>query len=261
MDADRYGLDELADRVDVEKRTIRSYVQQGLLRGPEAMGRNAYYTLDHLVRLKAIRFLRQFEGMSLDDIRPRLLAMGDEQVADLAARFDAAKAAGTGMVTASNSATSALDYIESLKKRLGPGSPDGSDPSTAGRRARTRRAPPAAPPPASAHADWAAGDAHAQVEPDNGLAGVAFDGIAAEFAASPRAAGETPIDRVLSALEAFNGHRSVPARARGEGWVVIRITPDLELHVRGVNRADQLARLERIADHLREVLAGGTHHG
>ena len=76
---------------------------------------------------------------------------------------------------------------------------------------------------------------------------------------TPRVGG-TPVDEILEVFEGLSAGRPVPRRAKGEAWVVIRVTPDLELHVRGVNSADQLARLERIADHLREALLGGLSH-
>ena len=59
MASDVYSLDGLAQKVGIHPRTIRSYIQQGLLRGPESMGRNAHYTDYHLKRLEVIKTLNE----------------------------------------------------------------------------------------------------------------------------------------------------------------------------------------------------------
>jgi hypothetical protein len=43
-------------------------------------------------------------------------------------------------------------------------------------------------------------------------------------------------------------------KARGEWWVNIPITPDIELRARGLD-GDELASLERIADTLRNLIS------
>ena len=48
--ADKYSLEELAKRVGIQPRTIRSYINQGLLRGPDSLGRNARYSEYHRKR-------------------------------------------------------------------------------------------------------------------------------------------------------------------------------------------------------------------
>lgn len=66
-----YGPDELADRAGVSRRTVRYYVQRGLLPAPLGVGRGAHYTAQHLERLLQIRAL-QADGVPLDDITARL---------------------------------------------------------------------------------------------------------------------------------------------------------------------------------------------
>ena len=80
MEEIRYSLRELAQVTGVEPRTIRSYIAQGLLRGPESLGRNAYYTDHHLKRLKTITLLRETYGMPLAEIRKYVLMAGDEDI-------------------------------------------------------------------------------------------------------------------------------------------------------------------------------------
>lgn len=79
-----YTLRELADSVDLRPRTVRSYIEKGLLRGPEVMGPGAVYSEDHLLRLRLIRTLRDL-GVSLDEIRRRLQPLGTEEIRSLLA--------------------------------------------------------------------------------------------------------------------------------------------------------------------------------
>lgn len=66
-----YGIDELADRAGVSRRTVRYYVQRGLLPAPTGVGRGKHYTEGHLARLVRIRELQE-EGVALADIASRL---------------------------------------------------------------------------------------------------------------------------------------------------------------------------------------------
>jgi DNA-binding transcriptional MerR regulator len=74
----RYTLEELVERTGIEARTIRSYIQRGLLRGPEAMGPKAYYVPYHLRRLEAIKLLKDYYGLKLGEVRQILLAHNEE---------------------------------------------------------------------------------------------------------------------------------------------------------------------------------------
>jgi hypothetical protein len=66
------------------------------------------------------------------------------------------------------------------------------------------------------------------------------------------------MDVLLARLDRLAPRANPPRRARGEVWTSIPLTPDVEIRVRGTLAADQLARWERIADHLREILIGET---
>lgn len=52
-------LEELARAADVSPRTIRYYVQRGLLPPPEFHGKDTTYGREHLLRLRAIKRLQQ----------------------------------------------------------------------------------------------------------------------------------------------------------------------------------------------------------
>ncbi len=70
-DRDRIGIDELADRGGVSRRTIRYYVQEGLLQPPLGVGRGSHYDRSHLERLLQVKALQE-AGRSLDAIRQAL---------------------------------------------------------------------------------------------------------------------------------------------------------------------------------------------
>lgn len=97
MPQDTYSLQELAEASGVHPRTIRLYLEQGLLAGPSSMGRGARYTHSDLERLQIIRDLRDREGLPLKEIRHRLTVLRPEDRQQAAA-----------------SQHSALDYLNSV---------------------------------------------------------------------------------------------------------------------------------------------------
>jgi len=68
-----FAIEELAALAGVTRRTVRFYVQSGLLDPPEGTARGAYYTRRHLQRLLDIQAW-QAEGLTLEGIRRRLAA-------------------------------------------------------------------------------------------------------------------------------------------------------------------------------------------
>ena len=78
--ADPLDLTELADRAGVSIRTVRYYIQQGLLPKPEARGPGAHYKEEHLDRLLLIKRLQR-EHLPLAEIRRVLESSGGESPA------------------------------------------------------------------------------------------------------------------------------------------------------------------------------------
>lgn len=66
--AQAFSLEQLAALTDISKRTIRYYIQIGLIPRPVGEGRAAHYLLDHLDRLLQIKRL-SVAGVSLERIR------------------------------------------------------------------------------------------------------------------------------------------------------------------------------------------------
>lgn len=74
-----FDLPELASLADVTVRTIRYYVQQGLLPSPDVRGPLTRYTAGHLDRLQLIRQLKR-EHLPLSEIRRQLEVLDDAAV-------------------------------------------------------------------------------------------------------------------------------------------------------------------------------------
>jgi DNA-binding transcriptional MerR regulator len=70
-DSARYGVEELAALGGVTRRTVRYYVQEGLLPAPLGVGRGRHYGPQHLERLQALKALQE-RGLSLEEIRREL---------------------------------------------------------------------------------------------------------------------------------------------------------------------------------------------
>ena len=71
-----YSIGELAAQAGVTRRTVRFYVQRGLLPPPEGLGRSASYTGRHLARLLEIKAWQE-QGVPLEEIRARVSGAGD----------------------------------------------------------------------------------------------------------------------------------------------------------------------------------------
>lgn len=98
----RWKLDELAQRAGVSPRTVRYYVQRGLIPAPEFRGPDTAYTDDHLTRLRAIRALQE-RHLPLDAIEA---ALAGRTTADIA-RIASGEALPEGVGAAVTGATSA----------------------------------------------------------------------------------------------------------------------------------------------------------
>jgi DNA-binding transcriptional MerR regulator len=71
VDEARYGIEELAALGGVTRRTVRYYVQEGLLPTPLGVGRGRHYGPEHLARLQAVKALQE-QGLSLDAVRSEI---------------------------------------------------------------------------------------------------------------------------------------------------------------------------------------------
>jgi len=70
-DTEQFSLDELCTLTDLPRRTVRYYIQQGLVDRPKGAKRGAYYTRVHLEQLLTIRKWQR-AGLNLERIRELL---------------------------------------------------------------------------------------------------------------------------------------------------------------------------------------------
>jgi DNA-binding transcriptional MerR regulator len=68
MNEGRYLIDELCTLTSFPRRTVRYYVQEGLVDPPAGRGRGGYYSDLHVAQLSRIRGLQE-KGYRLDAIR------------------------------------------------------------------------------------------------------------------------------------------------------------------------------------------------
>ncbi len=79
-------IEALAERAGTTVRTVRYYITQGLLTGPDARGRAAHYTVGHLDRLRIIRYLVG-QHLPLREIRAFLTHLSPREQSDLLANM------------------------------------------------------------------------------------------------------------------------------------------------------------------------------
>jgi DNA-binding transcriptional MerR regulator len=84
IEMSRYSLAELAELTGIQARTIRSYIEKGIIPGPERPGRHAYYEDEHLDRLLALVALRSLDQLTLEEVRRKLLGLNREEIRALA---------------------------------------------------------------------------------------------------------------------------------------------------------------------------------
>src|SRR5438552_9664961 len=69
--AARYAIGDLASLTGVSRRTVRYYVQEGLIPPPLGVGRGNHYSAGHLEQLLRVKAMQE-AGRTLDEIRRAL---------------------------------------------------------------------------------------------------------------------------------------------------------------------------------------------
>ena len=222
--SDQYSLEELAKRVGIQPRTIRSYINQGLLRGPDSLGRNARYSEYHRKRLMVIKRLKDELRLPLSEIR-RLINMAgpDEDIHLQAIPHPGQDDPGAEEKIEIHS--SPLDYPESAAEADGGEDQDDDEAMSALDYVRQRKA-------------------------------MATGGVPSFLARRPQPSGDGPIEELLEQLRDLLGQSTVVRKTRGEEWVHLEVTPDIQIQVRGHLSPEQLAGFEELADMMRHILLG-----
>jgi DNA-binding transcriptional MerR regulator len=233
--SDGYSMQELAERSGFEPRTIRLYIQRGLLRGADRRGPGATYEEGDLHRLRFIRALRDKVELPLDEIRRLLLSLPEEQIRNIGEGRESIALLpllGEPDVRTLASALGSLESVRESNAGEEPGEEAGeSGPGSALEYLRSLR--------------------RGGRSPRSRRSGRAFGAIAGN---EPSAETEGRLERVADTLEGLLRKRR-RRRARGETWVSIPILPDVELRARDQDE-HSLSQLERIADVLRQMLLG-----
>ena len=117
---DELTLEDLAVRSGLSLRTLRYYMQEGLLPGPDTRGKYARYAQQHLDRLELIRRMKDLH-LPLQEIRQLIDNMTSEEMSQLrnyqdevAMKFGVQKPAMPAKDQPALS-SSALDYIHSIR--------------------------------------------------------------------------------------------------------------------------------------------------
>ncbi|MBX9671090.1 MAG: helix-turn-helix domain-containing protein [Candidatus Obscuribacterales bacterium] len=282
-----YSLEELSRESGLDTRVIRSFIENGLLRGPGKLGRYARYSRHHLNRLLAIKLMKETQGLRLSEVRQQLLFMSEAEINALAeARIPTPQVGGSAP-------KSALDYIrahnqaffnqtnystsrpsnvglenheddeaevpyadtaheEDEQERSPLGLADSIRAKLSEMSISTSNQAPLVSPAAKALDDQSG---ERRTEQPTGWGPAPREGGGESHLVAP----DKPIDRLVEGLRALVGERPVRRQSKSEQWYHIQITPDIELSVRGVPDEEQLTSLERVADYLREVLTGAGY--
>jgi DNA-binding transcriptional MerR regulator len=110
-----FWISELAERTGVSTRTIRYYIEEGLLPQPEVQGKYAVFNEDYLIRLNLIKYLKD-SYLPLKEIKRQLDSLMVPEMRNLVRKFesDPSRAlAGLGIYPSEKSKTVALDLSES----------------------------------------------------------------------------------------------------------------------------------------------------
>ena len=79
--AKKLTIDEICTLVEMNKRTVRYYIQKGLVDRPEGKGKGAFYSQVHLEQLLTIRKWKT-AGLSLDRIQTILIGEKEDRACD-----------------------------------------------------------------------------------------------------------------------------------------------------------------------------------
>ena len=123
IDDQRFGIDELCALVDLPRRTVRYYVQEGLVDRPAGTKRGAYYTRRHLEQLMTIRAGRR-AGVSLERIREQVAGANatppprGRQAGDVTLHTHVTLAPGVELVVDPRQAGLSAEAVRALVRRV-----------------------------------------------------------------------------------------------------------------------------------------------
>ena len=215
----RYSLEELGALTNLSPRTIRSYIQKGLLPGAETRGRNASYTDAHLDRLLCMQVIRDKSGLPLDELRMVMQSLTEEQIHQIGAGEEEVVSLPLGQVYSSGR--------RQTRQNSRDDQDDGNYPFTG---------EPAATYSAKQHSG--ALDYIRQIRQNT-------------------ESHESRFGELIRVLEGLVGGQRIYRKSKNEYWATVKVTEDMEIRVRGLDEKD-IGQLERLADLLRHILMKGV---
>ena len=229
MSIRKYTLKELESRTGFGSRTIRNYIDKGLLPGAYSRGRYASYGQEHLDRLLFLRKLKNRGKLPLDEVRRLLLQLSPERIKAIAhGKENIASIASKPSWDVHLDECQSDDFYPAEETRSSYISTD----------SEVQPAPQhdSSPPPRDSALDY--------------IRRLRSPG-------SPAVPGrsDSRLRQAARKLQQITpGHHPPTRRAKGEWWAAIEVTPDIELRARGLD-GDDLAALESIADAFRALLS------
>ena len=120
---EEYTIEDLAKRSGLPVRTVRYYMQQGLVPGPDTAGKYASYSSRHLDHLLMIQRLKGLH-LPLKEISHLITNMSAEDMRHVlhfqeVLAFNNEKSIGKPDLKNNSDISSAMDYIEALALRQG----------------------------------------------------------------------------------------------------------------------------------------------
>ena len=214
-----YSLEELGKLTNLSPRTIRNYIQKGLLPGAETRGRNASYTAAHLDRLRCIQIIRDKSGLPLDELRIVMQSLSEEQIHQIATEQEEVVALPIGQAVPTGKRTERKQqtYAMALDDFGATGEPESGY---------------------SRHADVSALDYIRQIRKKTKTETSRFS-------------------ELIRLLEDRTRGQRIYRKSKNEWWATVKITEDMEIRVRGLDEKD-IGQLERLADLLRHLIMKGV---
>jgi DNA-binding transcriptional MerR regulator len=122
---DEINLEDLVQLSGLSLRTLRYYIQEGLLQGPDTRGKFAHYSQQHLERIELIQRLKNLH-LPLQEIRRLLENMTPDEI-KLMRQYQENFNRNLGISVTdevkqpsiTETGTSALEYIQNLSKAQG----------------------------------------------------------------------------------------------------------------------------------------------
>ncbi len=214
-----YTLEELGELTDLSPRTIRSYIQKGLLPGAETRGRNASYTDAHLDRLRCMQVIRDKSGLPIDELRMVMQSLSEEQIHLIGTKQEEVVALPIGQL----------------------------EPKSMNQRPRPKNR-------SMASADFSVSrEPKREYSPQKSSS--ALDYI--RQIRTKTQSNESRFAELIRTLEGLTDGQRIYRKSKNEYWATVKVTEDMEIRVRGLDEKD-IGQLERLADLLRHLLMKGV---